>query len=152
ALALKRKGAAPLVLDFRLDGPSGGEQLVGDVTADGLAVGGFAASRIIYSGAKSPVPPLVNPPADIVSAYTAIFPAKSPDVQGLPAVQYPQGSGIGFGSLDKNGVLKIVGTMADGEKYSASAPIVTDNRFPFHASMAKGHAVVNGMVDLRTQE
>jgi hypothetical protein len=151
ATALKRPGASPLVLDFRLGGPDGGEQLIGDVSSNGLAMGGFSAARLIYTDSKNPAPPLVNPPAEIVSHYTAIFPAKSEEVQGIPAGQFPQGSGVGFADLGKSGSIKFVGTLADGEKFSFSAPMVTDNRFPFHASMAKGRSVLNGMVDLRTQ-
>jgi hypothetical protein len=141
---LNRKGASPLQLDFRIAGSAGKEQLQGELTDNGLAFASFTADRAIYSS-KSPAPPL------LVGKFTALFPAKSPGDQGLAANLYPQGFGIGFVTVSKDGMAKFEGTLADGSKFTFSNPIVADNQLPFHLLVSKGTEIVNGTIAFREQ-
>jgi hypothetical protein len=142
--SLTRKGANPLQLDFRIAGSAGKEQLQGELTDNGLAFASFTADRAIYSS-KSPAPPL------LVGRFTALFPPKSPGDQGLAANLYPQGFGIGFVNVSKDGMAKIEGTLADGSKFSFGNPIVVDNQLPFHLLVNKGTEIVNGTIAFREQ-
>lgn len=150
---LQRKGSTPIALDLRVSGETNSEQLLGDLTENGLLLANVTADRVIYSGAKNPVPPLVATPANLIGRYTIVLPPKTPAQQGMSAATFPQGFGVGTVDVLKTGVAKVTGTLADGSAFSFSSPLVTGNVWPVHATAGKSSdGSLNGLVTFRDVE
>lgn len=104
------------------------------------------ADRALYTTKKNPVAPLINPPAGLIEKpYTALFDALEPATVGLPANQFPQGDGFARITVSKAGVAKVVGTLADGTKVSASAPVSLAGKVPFYVALYKKAGSISGV-------
>ena len=67
--------------------------------------------------------------------YTIVFPAPSSVEAGLPETAYPQGDGIGTVKLTNKGIATLKGTLADGTKVTASAPVSSTYEWPILAKL-----------------
>src|SRR4029453_3318560 len=74
------------------------------------------ADRALYTAKANPVLPMRNVPPELLGAYTVIFAARTPNEQGLPAAQFPQGDGAGIAILRKDGSVRLTATLANGDK------------------------------------
>ena len=140
---MKRKGLPSLELAFALDVANGTDRLTGTVTEAGNPFTSLLAERSVYHSKKNPVPDGLR------GRYTTVFAAETAAAQGLPGGGFPQGDGIGFLNLSKSGKTKLVGTLADGSKFSASGTLSKENIFAFHALTDKKRGSITGPLTFR---
>ncbi|MGB8166312.1 MAG: Ig-like domain-containing protein, partial [Chthoniobacteraceae bacterium] len=146
SLALPRKGQSTLSLTLQLDVGSGTDKLSG-VIADGASA--FAlidADRARYTSAKSPVAPLMHPPAALPGRYTVALNCEAPL---LSSSAYPQGDGVGVITVAANGTARFAGTLADGTVISSSNAISKNQTWPLYAPFAHGQGSLSGFVTFR---
>lgn len=140
---MKRKGLPGLELTLSLDVVNGTDRLTGTVTENGNRFTEMLAERAFYHAKKNAVP------EELRGRYTAVFAAETPAAQGLPAGQFPQGDGIGFVNVSKSGKTRLVGTLADGSKVSASSSLSKTNVFAFHGLTDKKQGSITGALTFR---
>ena len=125
-----------LELGLHLDVSNGTNKLAGVITVtgdpDATPFATLDADRALYTAKSNPTAPFKNPPAGLPGKYTAIFGAQAPGVQGLSPDLYPQGDGIAFITVNKDGTAKVTGTLADGSRVSTSNALSQTNALPFH--------------------
>jgi len=149
--AVKRKNASELRLTLQLVLAPVIVELQGALTDGGVPFAVLAADRALYTAKANPAAPYENVPANLLGKYTVAFVAKSPQDQGLPAVQYPQGHGHGFLTVSASGTVKLTATLADGTKTAATNALTTTDRWPFYAALAKGQGSIGGFTLFRDQ-
>jgi hypothetical protein len=72
--------------------------------------------------------------------FTVAFPSKSPQT-GLTKVQFPQGDGVATLTVGKSGSVSLKGTLADGTKIMAKAPLSKDYRVPLFEALYSGGSI-----------
>ncbi|MEA3208023.1 MAG: hypothetical protein QOE70_1080 [Chthoniobacter sp.] len=130
-LTLSRQPAADATLALKLDLAPGTDKLHGTITDSATSkVAIVDADRALYSSTNLP-------PAALVASYTLIFQADN-----VPATQadrdlatHPLGDGWATIKVDKKGVAKLVGVLADGQPVSFTAPLSKTNQWPFFAQL-----------------
>jgi hypothetical protein len=156
AVEIVRAGFDPLSLTMRVDWQSPlTHQLVGEVRSGSLVVSEFVLNRRLYTSAAAPVAPLRNVPVTVLDpltdkgAYTMVFPAWAPAVQGREANTYPQGSGFATATVYSTGAVSVWGELADGQVFSVSNYLSKENRLPLYAAPYAGRGVIAGEVSFR---
>ncbi len=151
SFALVHRGQPARSFSFKIDVARGTDTLTGMVT-DGT--GTFAkveADRALFSGKKIPVAPLMSVPSDLLGKYTVLLAAKSPAEESRAAMTFPQGDGFGFVKVIKSGAVKIVGTLADGTKFSYANALSKNGTWPFYVRLLSGSGSISGPVAFRSQ-
>ncbi|MEO8351140.1 MAG: M36 family metallopeptidase, partial [Chthoniobacteraceae bacterium] len=146
---LVRKDRSPLSLKLNVDTVNGSDRLSGSIANGNAGYASLTADRAIYTVKKNPRAPLINVPASVLGKYTLAFPAKTPEAQGQTADSFPQGAGIGFVTVKKNGSAKLVGRLADGTKISTSGPLSKNNVLPFYVLTDKKRGSITGPLSIR---
>jgi hypothetical protein len=77
--------------------------------------------------------------------YTTVLPARESQT-GLTTAKFPQGDGVGKVTVTKKGLVKLVGTLADGTPVIGAAPLSSDYRWPFFVKLYKKLGVITGPV------
>jgi hypothetical protein len=146
---LVRKDQSPLSLRLNVDTVTGSDRLSGSIATGTTGYASLTADRAIYTARKNPGAPMINVPASLLGKYTIAFPAKNPEAQGQTADSFPQGAGIGFVTVKKNGAAKLVGRLADGTKISTSGPLSKNNVLPFYVLTDKKRGSITGPLSIR---
>jgi hypothetical protein len=81
-------------------------------------------------------------PSPLAGSYTMVLPLETGPA-GTPG-----GDGYGAGTVNKEGVLSMAGTLADGATFSVSAPVSQGGQWPFYVYAAAGHDSVLGWVSV----
>jgi hypothetical protein len=134
-LRVRQKGLPDQILRLQLDMTLGSYKLRGQLTGDADLA--WEADRAVV--------PSPNP----AGAYTVIFPAKTPAIQGRDSTQYPQGHGVGTLAVLNSGKVRLTGTLADGSVVSFSGALSKENTFAFHTLLASGKGSISGQVGFR---
>jgi hypothetical protein len=134
-LRVRLSGLPEQVLRLQLDMALGSHQLNGQLTGQGDL--SWSADRAVSST------------PNLAGKYTVVFPAKTPDEQGLDSAQYPQGHGVGTLAVLTSGGVRLSGTLADGSAVSFSGALSKENTFAFYAPLASGKGALSGAVGFR---
>ncbi|MGB8165876.1 MAG: Calx-beta domain-containing protein [Chthoniobacteraceae bacterium] len=132
--------APDATLALQLNLAPGADKLAGTVTDTATTkVAIVDADRAIYTSKTNPPVGFAAPTPALVGSFTTIFQADNvPATQALrDAATYPLGDGWATITVDKNGVAKLVGVLADGQPVSATAPLSKTNQWPLFAQLYK---------------
>lgn len=140
---LTRKNLPSLVLDLDLDVSGGSDKLTGTITENAAPFAIIEADRAVYSAKVNPM----ALPGTLIGKYTVIF--DEPVAPGLAANEFPHGDGYATLKVDKKGVAKIIGRLADGSKFSSANSISKLNTWPLWASILKGAGALAGAVQFQ---
>jgi hypothetical protein len=135
AFRIRQKGLSDQVLRLQIDMTLGSHKLRGQLTGD---------TDLTWEADRA-----VVPSPNLAGAYTVIFPAKNPALQGRDSTQYPQGHGVGTLAVLNSGGVRLSGTLADGSVVSFSGALSKENTFAFHALLASGKGSISGQVGFR---
>jgi hypothetical protein len=135
-LELKRRGGSSLSLSLRLLSEAEGDRVSGTVHDGTTEHSTLNADRAVYSK-SNPVPVAVRDPTTDKCRYTSVFLAKTAPNSGLAADAFPPGDGYGLLSVKPSGVVKMVGALADGSRYSYATTLSATNRWPFYIALYK---------------
>jgi uncharacterized repeat protein (TIGR01451 family) len=130
ALELLRAGRSTLSLALTIDVAGGSDQLIGTITEGGAPFASIVADRGLDVIVGNPIAASVKLPAFLPGNFTAVFAAKTPDEQGLPAAIFPQGDGFASFKVRRDGVVRMAGRLADGTLFSYVNALSRANRFP----------------------
>jgi hypothetical protein len=134
-LRVRLPGLPEQVLRLQLDMALGSHKLNGELTGQGDL--SWSADRAVSST------------PNLAGKYTVVFPAKTPDEQGLDSAQYPQGHGVGTLAVLTSGGVRLSGTLADGSAVSFSGALSKENTFALYAPLASGKGALSGAVGFR---
>ena len=81
--------------------------------------------------------------------YNAALPSKAQAV--LVAGAFPQGDGIGFAVVNKNGAVRFTGTLADGAPFAASSSLTKNYTCPIFADLYNGDGSLSGNLVFKIQ-
>jgi uncharacterized repeat protein (TIGR01451 family) len=141
-LQLRRRGKPTLALALNLDVTGTSGTLTGTIVQGVASFADVTAERAGYDARTHPaLPPLVG-------TYTALLEHRIGTNNGVPRGSYPQGDGGAMFRIRSNGILSLRGTLADGSKISAAAPISAPNLWPLFAATNARRGAVSGLVDL----
>jgi hypothetical protein len=121
--SLSRHGADTLSLEVHLGLGGQANQAFGSV-ANGSWSAGVVASRAVFNSRTNPAPFAGN--------YTVILPGHQDD----PSV--PAGDGYGSVRVSSSGIVSLAGNLADGTRFTRSAPISQQGEFPVYAALYSG--------------
>ncbi|MEQ1859669.1 MAG: tandem-95 repeat protein [Chthoniobacteraceae bacterium] len=141
SLTISRTGLPPLDLALTIEVARGTNTFGGMLKQGGAEFAGLEGDRALYTSKRNPAPPMENVPSDLPRNFTVILPALTAAEQGRNASTYPQGDGFGRLTVSKRGVAKFSGTLADGKKVSAAAPVAKSGRWPFYKALGKTGSV-----------
>ncbi len=105
-----------------------------------LPFASLGADRAAFS-ATSPVPASNTNKG----SYTVVIPSQA-QTNGLTAVDFPQGDGIGSITVTTAGVATLSVTLADGAAFTASAPLSAAFTCPLYASLYSGGGSFSGAI------
>src|SRR6185369_2433634 len=128
-----RVGASALKVELQLD-LSGGDQLRGRVSSGNWS-SDLLADRVVWSKTH---------PAGQAGSYTLVIPGSSNGSS-------PRGSGFGTVKVDGAGVVKWVGTLADGTKVSQGSGLSKQGIWPLYSSVYGGGGVVVSWMQFASQ-
>jgi hypothetical protein len=135
---IKRGGAAPLQVSFVAAGTN--DQLRGWVS--NKVAGGWAAElvadRSVYSSKKT---------TPLAGAYTVVIPSATNAVGNVPA-----GSSVGTLKVSAAGAASWSGALADGTKFTQSAPVSRDGYFPLFATLYSGKGLAMSWLSFATNK
>ncbi|HET6407802.1 MAG TPA: putative Ig domain-containing protein, partial [Chthoniobacteraceae bacterium] len=125
---IRVKGEANVTLTLTLDSRADVERIQGGVQV-GSATSNFDAFGTI---------PSTELPVGAVGKYTVLI---EPDAiaPGLPG-----GTGAATMTVKKTGAVKVTGTLGDGQRFTASAPITVNDEMAFYSAPYKGGGVIGG--------
>lgn len=141
ALELRRRGLPSLQLALRLDVAGGAGGLTGTVADGATAFSVLAAERAGYDRRTNPATP------PLAGRYTVLLAHRTGVNNGAAQSEYAQGDGVGTLTISETGVAKLRGTLADGGKISAAAPLSAGNRWPFFAATDRRRGAIGGFVE-----
>ena len=107
-------------MTVELDFASSTNQVVGRVT-DGIWEAPLLADRTLFNTKTNPCPYVGN--------YTLVLPGQTNLADG------PEGDGFGTIKVDGNGFASLIGTLADGTKFSNKSPLSAVGQWPIYASI-----------------
>gem|GEM_PF-1080728 len=168
-LELPRRRQTPLSLALGMNvGGSPGAQLAGTIQDGATPFATITGSLVPYSR-KNPLPD------GVAGTYTVVLPHRTGsnngvnslpegavaellvrhgdhgDPSGPVAENYPQADGAATLTVKSTGVVRLRGTLADGQKISASASLSSVGpRWPLFARTDRGLGAVSGFVDFVT--
>ena len=151
SIVLDRKVGADLILGLSIQ--------IGDVPSFKATIkpagvssyAGFTATRSIYDGKTALVPTTLLDPFTDKGKHTAAFLALAAPNQGLSAAQFPQGDGIGFLTISKNGDVKMKGKLADGTSFSMASSLLVGDTIPLYVPLYGGKGSLSGVATARSQ-
>jgi hypothetical protein len=118
------KNGTPLTVELRVGSGPQADKIYGRVT-DGNWVANLSGDKNIFKSN-------LNPPSQ-QGTYTLVIP-------GVPAeASLPAGDGYAPVNVSPNGLVKMVGMLADGTKISQGAPLSKDGEWPLYLSLYKGN-------------
>jgi hypothetical protein len=147
-LTMPRRRETELLLSFKVDVANGTDTLAGSIRDNAGAFAVFTADRALFTGRPAPIPPQRIVPADLLGAYTVIFPTPRSGAQRPDESDYPKGNGSGVLSVRANGNVRIVGHLADGTAVSYANSLSKAHAWPLYHSSRKGTSI-SGMVQFR---
>jgi VCBS repeat-containing protein len=147
--SLSRKGAAPLILDLRLDVSAGTDRLTGTLTEGESHFAEITADRALYTQAKHRRPPLRVLAPELTGPYTAIFAGRRTTQAAPAATKFPLGDGFARLTVTASGATRMAGRLADGSAVSYSNALSKDNVFPVWVPFAGGKGALAGPVTFR---
>jgi uncharacterized repeat protein (TIGR02543 family) len=124
---LPRTGLTPLLLRLHL--PTGNVtpmRVLGDVREAAGFTASIDAPRVVFTAAKSPVAPMLNPPVTWPGSFTADLSASTPP-SGL------DGFGWVTTKVTTDGTARFAGALPDGTRWSSAQPLVADGTVPVYA-------------------
>ena len=138
---IQRKNDVPLAVHLHIDtNVAGTKQITGTIKFGSFSVA-VVADRAAYDKAH-PAPPA------LVKNYTLLLP---PAVPIGDAQRDPRGFGIGTMSIDASGIVKWIGTLADGsKKVSQTQALSKNNTWPLFLNLYNKHGVMLGDVVMDT--
>lgn len=139
--SIARRDQADLQVTLALDVTGATHTLRGTLTEGSATFAVIEAERAIYTGARKLKPPFINPPQTLLGSYTIVFPALTSTAQNRMAESFPQGDGFAILKVNKSGVAKLSGSLADGTKITASAPVTETNRWPLYFASGRKSSV-----------
>lgn len=107
------------------------------------------ATRSLLTGAATPLPPLLNAPAEWVGRHTARISASVPDGAG------PRGDGWALLAVGRNGAVTLIGKLADGTPITAGAKCRDDGAWPLYRPLYDRAGAIAGeivLADLPTSD
>jgi uncharacterized repeat protein (TIGR02543 family) len=138
---LPRSGMLPLLL--RLNLPAGNAtptRVFGDVREAAGFLATIDAPRVIFTAAKTPVAPLLNPPGNWPGVFTSEL-----------AVTTPVANLAGYGwittTVAKDGNARFVGALPDGSRWTSTQPLIADGSVPIYAALYGGKGSFFGVVN-----
>jgi hypothetical protein len=149
SFALHARGLPALELILQVDVAGQTDKLTGFLTENGAPFAVISGDRARFTAAITAAPPFVHVPSAWRGAYTVVFAAKTPAEQGLAADRFPQGDGVARLTLNRAGVARLAGTLADGTPVSCAAPVAVGGEWPFYVSFAGGAGSISGPVLIR---
>jgi hypothetical protein len=129
-----KNGEQSLTVNLQLDMTGQSQQMTGNVT-DAT----FDASLTAYF---APAWTARNP-APFAGTYTMSLPWDTGTLTNVAG-----GDSYGTATVSAEGVLTVVGALADGSAFSASAPVATNGAWPFYTYAAAGKDTVLGWVNV----
>ena len=126
-------GESELQLVIRMSGQN--DDLSGSLTGEGFASSVLAERARTEDASELP----------LAGRYTVVLP---PDES---RIDQPQGYGTATLVVSRTGSVKLVGTLADGLKFSTSGLITETNEVPIHALLYKRRGYLAGEISFRTE-
>jgi hypothetical protein len=145
-LELPRVGRPKLWLALTVDVAGGSEQLTGTITEGGMPFARIVADRGLGITMGNPIAPLTKLPAFLPGNFTAVFAAKTPDEQGLPAAVFPQGDGFASFKVRRDGVVRVTGRLADGTLFNYVNALSKAHRLPLFIRTDARRGSVSGWI------
>lgn len=137
-------------------GSPGTDQIWGGLLDDnGTSLSDIFADKAIFTARPNPPAPYKNVPKTIrdpetdKGKYTVIFAPREPEEEQKLAGEYPQGFGWAAMKITGNGMVKAVGELADGSKFSCAKPLSKFHQYPFYASLYQNNGSISGWVTFR---
>ncbi|MHA3774436.1 M36 family metallopeptidase [Verrucomicrobiota bacterium sgz303538] len=146
--AFSRHGQSPLLVGFKVDVANGTDKLAGTIQNGSGVFAIFSADRALFTARRNPVSPLRNLPSELVGRYTIVFAARPPAEQEAAATEFPQGDGAGTAIVSPNGVVRLIGQLADGTPVSYANYLSKAYVWPFYQARLGGYAI-SGPVQFR---
>ncbi len=122
--SIVRRGMSPLSLEFHLAGSLQADQIQGTLSADAW-LAGLSADRAVFS-------PKFNP-APLQGSYTLLIPGQDQNDPTLPS-----GHSFGLVRIDAGGQVRLAASLADGTKFSQSAPLSPQGLWGLYAPLYAG--------------
>ena len=132
-----RKGLQPLKVWLHLDVGHATDQIMGTVQ-EGAVTSELLADRDVYSRTN---------PCPWAGTYTVVL--EPPEGSNLTI---PRGYGYGMLAIAKTGGGKLAGMLADGTKFSASAPVSRHGTWPLYNLLYKNQGSSLGWVTFTTND
>jgi hypothetical protein len=131
------KGAAGLSVSFQVGSGASAGQVFGLVTNASFAAA-LLGDRAVFNSRTNPAP--------YAGTYTLLIPGQAGAGSAAPA-------GYGFGAIRVTaaGKARLVGTLADGTKFSQSAALSQDGHWPFYAPLYGGGGEVLSWLQFNDQ-
>jgi hypothetical protein len=129
------RGAVPLQLAMQLDLGTNAGFLSGTVS-NSLWTAQLTASRAGFNART-------NPAVDLAGRYTFVMPSfagTNTVITNGAAV----GDGYGTITIDRSGLLRVHGTLADGQKFNQAVSVNANGEWPLFVSIANGAELVVG--------
>ena len=112
--------------------PDDSDRITGTIS-DGNFTSQLDGDRAIFDARSNPAPQF--------GQYTVVIP------NGTDPSSLPGGDSYGVVAVDRLGHVRIAGALADGSKFSQSATLSKDGRWPLYASLYGGRGFVYGWID-----
>lgn len=125
---LARNGAPTLGLMLNAN-PTNSDLITGAVTDGSTFTANLLAEREVYNSKNNPAP--------FAGKYTLVFPGTNG--RGLP-----QGDSYGTATVSTSGAINLVGSLADGTKFSQSSFATAGGNWPFYTSLYSGQGQLLG--------
>ena len=149
-LELSRAGLSKLSLALTVDVAGGSGQLTGTISEGVTPFARVVAERAVGAPLGNPIAPLNKLPAFLPGNFTAVFAAKTPDEQELPAAVFPQGDGFASFKVRRDGVVRLTGRLADGTLFNYANALSGANRLPLFIRTDARHGSVSGWIQFPT--
>lgn len=146
--AFKRTNQPTLRVSLKLEMGSGGDRLTGGIEDDHGPRAVISADRLLFSTARTLVPPYVRLPEARLGAYTVLF---NPPSSDLPDGQTPPSYGSASVVVSGTGSVRMVATLADGTKFTYSNFLSKSFEWPLHFASATA-GCLNGPVQFEADE
>lgn len=125
-----------MTLNLLLHLDDGSDQITGSITQGGF-VSTLAANRLIYNARTNPAPG--------AGKYTILIPANTDEPNS------PQGNGFGSLKVDASGKTRVMGSLADGTRFTQGAGISKETNWPFYVTLYRQSGSASGTIRFRDQ-
>jgi hypothetical protein len=133
---------------------NGGNKLTGTIINNGQTLATFTAYQGVFTSKLNVIAPFRAVPLDVLNPdfekgkYTVVLPSVIAPNNGLQASAYPQGSGWATATISASGVVKMIGSLADGTKFTVATILSKDKVIPLFVPLYGGKGCITGEVTL----